>query len=45
MESANEAVRTIRKGKRPTIVATAIAREPAAFVWAINREVMGNRQA
>ena len=30
----------IRKGKRPTIVATAIARELAAFIWAINREVM-----
>src|SRR3974390_3891323 len=30
----------IRKGKPPTIVATAIARELAAFIWAINREVM-----
>ena len=29
-----------RKGKRPTVVATAIARELAAFIWAINREVV-----
>ena len=29
-----------RKGK-PTVVATAIARELAAFIWAINREVVG----
>jgi transposase len=28
-----------RKGKRPTIVATAIAREMCGFIWAINREV------
>ena len=28
-----------RKGKRPTIVVTAIARELSAFIWAINREV------
>jgi len=28
-----------RKGKRSTIVATAIARELSAFIWAINREV------
>jgi transposase len=34
----------IRKGKRPTVVATAIARELSAFIWAINREVMA-RQA
>ena len=34
-----------RKGKLRTVIATAIARELAAFVWAINREVMGNRQA
>lgn len=34
----------IRKGKLPTIVATAIARELSAFIWAINREVMA-RQA
>ena len=31
-----------RRGKRSTVVATAIARELAAFVWAINREVMGH---
>ena len=30
----------IRKGKLPSIVATAIARELSAFIWAINREVM-----
>ena len=30
-----------RKGKRSTIVATAIARELSAFIWAINREVAG----
>ena len=30
-----------RKGKRSTIVATAITRELSAFIWAINREVMG----
>lgn len=35
----------VRKGKRPTIAATAIARELSAFIWAINREIMGNRQA
>jgi transposase len=28
-----------RKGKRSTVVATAIARELAAFIWAINQEV------
>jgi transposase len=28
-----------RKGKRPTIVATAIARELAGFIWAIGREL------
>ena len=33
-----------RKGKRRTVAATAVARELAAFVWAINREVMRNRQ-
>jgi transposase len=32
-----------RKGKRSTIVATAIAREMSGFIWAINREVMGGR--
>jgi len=31
-----------RKGKRPTIVVTAIARELSAFIWAINREVAGS---
>ena len=31
-----------RKGKRSTIVATAIARELSAFIWAINREVVVN---
>jgi len=35
----------LRKGKKPTVVATAIARELAAFVWAINREVMAARKA
>jgi transposase len=30
-----------KKGKRSTIVATAIARELSAFIWAINREVAG----
>jgi hypothetical protein len=35
----------VRKGKRPTIVAAAVARELAAFVWAINREVMASRRA
>jgi len=31
-----------RKGKRPTIVVTAIARELSAFIWAIGREVVGS---
>lgn len=31
-----------RKGKRPTIVVTAIARELAAFIWAINCQVAGS---
>ncbi|MDH3661614.1 MAG: IS110 family transposase [Alphaproteobacteria bacterium] len=30
-----------RKGKRSTIIATAIARELSAFIWAIHREVAG----
>ncbi len=30
-----------RKGKRSTIIATAIARELSGFIWAINREVVG----
>jgi len=29
-----------RKGKRRTVIATAIARELFAFIWAINREIM-----
>ena len=29
-----------RKGKRRTVIATAIARELSAFIWAINRELM-----
>ncbi len=29
-----------RNGKRSTIVATAVARELSAFIWAINREIM-----
>jgi transposase len=32
-----------RKGKRRTVIATAIARELSAFIWAINREVMAHR--
>ncbi|MGB9365641.1 MAG: IS110 family transposase, partial [Xanthobacteraceae bacterium] len=28
-----------RRGKRPTVVVTAIARELAGFIWAVNREV------
>jgi transposase len=35
----------LRKGKLPPIAVTAIARELSAFIWAINREVMGTRQA
>jgi len=34
-----------RKGKRRTVIATANARELSAFIWAINREIMGGRQA
>lgn len=33
-----------KKGKRSTIIATAIARELSAFIWAINREVVGASQ-
>ena len=33
-----------RKGKPRTVIATAIARELSAFVWAINREVMASRR-
>jgi transposase len=32
-----------RKGKRSTVVATAIARELIAFIWAINREMTTSR--
>lgn len=32
-----------RKGKRPTIVVTAIARELSGFIWAVNREVIAPR--
>lgn len=32
-----------RNGKRSTIVATAVARELSAFIWAINREVADQR--
>jgi transposase len=35
----------VRKGKNPAVAAAAIARELAAFVWAINREVMASRSA
>jgi transposase len=34
----------LRKGKLPTVAVTAIARELSAFIWAINREVVPNRQ-
>src|ERR1700746_544388 len=34
-----------RRGKRRTVIATAIARELSAFIWAINRELMAHRQA
>ncbi len=34
-----------RKGKRSTVVATAIARELSAFIWAINREVVTQSQS
>jgi transposase len=33
-----------QKGKRRTVIATAIARELSAFIWAINREVMAGCQ-
>jgi transposase len=33
----------MRKGKLPTIVVTAIARELSAFIWAINREVIARQ--
>jgi hypothetical protein len=31
-------------GELPTVAVTAIARELSAFIWAINREVVANRQ-
>jgi hypothetical protein len=34
-----------RKGKNSTVVATAIARELAAFIWAIDRAVTASRPA
>lgn len=34
-----------RKGKRSTVIATAVARELAAFIWAINQEVAQSGQA
>ena len=34
-----------RKGKRRTVIATAVARELSAFIWAINCELMAHRQA
>jgi transposase len=34
-----------RKGKRRTVIVTAIARELSAFIWAINRELMPVREA
>jgi transposase IS116/IS110/IS902 family protein len=34
-----------RKGKRRTVIVTAIARELSAFIWAINCEIMGARQS
>ena len=37
--------RLLRKGKLPTVAATAVARELSAFIWAINREVMQTRRA
>jgi transposase len=34
-----------RKGKRATVVVTAVARELAAFIWAVNREIVTVRAA
>jgi hypothetical protein len=34
-----------RKGKKTTVVATAIARELAAFIWAIHRDMAGVKPA
>lgn len=33
----------IRRGKRPTVAVTAIARELSGFIWAVSREVAGAR--
>jgi transposase len=38
-------VAVARKGKRRTIIATAVARELAAFIWAIGRKVGPPRTA
>ena len=32
-----------RRGKRPTVVVTAIARELSGFIWAVNRELAASR--
>lgn len=32
-----------RRGKRPTVVVTAIARELSGFIWAVNREIVTPR--
>ena len=32
-----------RRGKRPTVVVTAIARELSGFIWAVNREIAAPR--
>jgi hypothetical protein len=49
VESANATVQALpvarAQGKLRTVIATAVARELSAFIWAINREVMGARQA
>jgi transposase len=34
-----------RKGKRPTVVVTAIARELSGFIWAVGRELAASRAA
>jgi transposase len=33
----------VKKGKKPVVAITAIARELAGFIWAVNREVVMNR--
>jgi hypothetical protein len=49
MESPNATVRALplapAQGQKPPVAAAAIARELAAFVWAINREMMTSRRA